>query len=304
MDCYRNVDTVLRTGRLQIGNNTTVAREPAVAGGGLARTAANAPTAMSARNEAESSSAMAVQRRFDVVLRGYDPAQVDAHLERVSKWFSQSRAGQLARDQERRFTLREEQVSALEREAHQLLAGARVEEQATLEGARLRAESQLREAERIRADAVSERDRLLGEAALQATASEIVASASDHARELEAQADQLLADARAEAKRITAEAAAQSEQQLEAARLATEQLMVAGREQAAELTRDLRVAAEREAREYVERRQREIDRLVHQTRRGRSRRAGRDARPAQPRLDEGIDPGLFSAPSDDPDADD
>ena len=148
--------------------------------------AANAQIAMSAGNEAESSSAMAVQRRFDVVLRGYDPAEVDAHLKRVSEWFSQSRAGRLARDQERRFTLREEQVSEREREAQELLAGARVEEQATLEGARLRAESQLREAERIRADAVSERDRLLGEAALQATASEIVTAASERARELEA----------------------------------------------------------------------------------------------------------------------
>ncbi len=46
-----------------------------------------------------------------MVLRGYDPAEVDAHLKRVSEWFSQSRAGQLAREQERRFTLREEQVS-------------------------------------------------------------------------------------------------------------------------------------------------------------------------------------------------
>ena len=79
--------------------------------------------------------------------------------------------------------------------------------------------------------------------------------------------------------------------------------MVAARAQAADLTRDLRLAAEREVREYVERRQREIDRLVHQARRGRSRRAGRDARPPQPRLDEGIEPGLFSAPSDDPDPD-
>ena len=138
---------------------------------------------------------MAVQRRFDVVLRGYDPAEVDAHLKRVSEWFSQSRAGQLARDQERRFTLREEQVSAREREAHELLAGARVEEQATLEGARLRAESQLREAERIRADAASERERLLGETALQATASEIVTTARERAGELSREADQLLADA-------------------------------------------------------------------------------------------------------------
>jgi DivIVA domain-containing protein len=258
---------------------------------------------MSTGNEAESSSAMAVQRRFDVVLRGYDPAQVDAHLARVSEWFSQSRAGQLAREQERRFKLREEQVSALEREAHELVAGARVEEQATLEGARLRADSQLREAERIRAGAMSERDRLLGEAALQATASEIVTAASERARELRAQADRLLADARAEAERIAAEATAERERQFEATRLATEQLLAAGRAQAADLARDLRLAAEREAREYVERRQREIDRLVHEARRGRSRRAGRDSRPAQPRLDEGIDPGLFSTPSDDPDPD-
>ena len=70
---------------------------------------------------------MAVQRRFDLVLRGYDPAEVDAHLERVSEWFSQSRAGQLARDQERRFTLREEQVSKRERAAQELLAGAELQ---------------------------------------------------------------------------------------------------------------------------------------------------------------------------------
>ncbi len=79
-----------------------------------------------------------------------------------------------------------------EREAEQLLAGARVEEQATLEGARLRAESRLREAEQIHADAVAERDRLLGEATLQAAASEIVMAASDRARGLEAEAGRLL----------------------------------------------------------------------------------------------------------------
>jgi DivIVA domain-containing protein len=259
--------------------------------------------AMSAGNEAESSSAMAVQRRFDVVLRGYDPAEVDAHLQRVSEWFSQSRAGQLARDQERRFKLREEQVSELERQAHALLAGARIEEQATLEGARLRAESQLRQAERIQADAVAERDRLLGETALQAAASKIVAAASERARDLGGEADRMLADARAEAERIVAEASAQREQQLEATRLSTEQLMAAARTQSADLARDLRLAAEREVREYVERRQREIDRLVHQARRGRSRQAGRDGRPPQPRLDEGIEPGLFSAPTDDTDPD-
>jgi len=254
---------------------------------------------MSAGNEAEASSAMAVQRRFDVVLRGYDTAEVDAHLKRVSEWFSQSRAGQLARDHERRFTLREEQVAAREREASELLAGARVEEQATLEGARLRAESQLRQAERIRAEAESERDRLLGDAALQTAAAEIVTAAQERARELGAHADLLLADARAEAERIAADAAAQREAQFEATRLATEQLMVAARAQAADLARDLRVAAEREVREYVDRRQREIDRLVHQARRGRGRRTGRDARPDQPRLDEGIEPELFTAPSDD-----
>ncbi len=190
---------------------------------------------MSAGNEAESSSAMAVQRRFDVVLRGYDPAEVDAHLKRVSEWFSQSRAGQLARDQERRFKLREEQVSAREREAEELLAGAHVEAQATLEGARLRAESQLREAERIRSEAASERDRLLQETALEVAASEIVAAAQQHARELGEQADRLLADA-----------TSQREQQLEATRLAAEQLMVAARAQAADLARDLQIAAERE----------------------------------------------------------
>src|ERR1700733_8712805 len=131
---------------------------------------------MSAGNEAESSSAMAVQRRFDVVLRGYDPAEVDAHLKRVSEWFSQSRAGRLARDQERRFKLREEQVSAREREAHELLAGARVEE-----------------------------------TALQATASEIVTTARERARELSREADQLLADATERAQQLIADARAEAE---------------------------------------------------------------------------------------------
>jgi DivIVA domain-containing protein len=270
---------------------------------GLAAAAANAQMTMSAGNEAESSSAMAVQRRFDLVLRGYDPAEVDAHLKRVSEWFSQSRAGRLARDQERRFTVREEQVSKREREAQELLAGARVEERATLEGARLRAESQLREAERTLADARSKRDRLLGQAALEATASEIVNAASERAQALEAEAARLLSAAQAEADRIAADAAAAREQQFEATRLAAEQLMVAARAQVADHTRDLQLAAEREVREYVERRQREIDRLVHQARSGRSRRVGRDARPGQSRLDDGIEPGLFNAPSDDPDPD-
>ena len=125
---------------------------------------------------------MAVQRRFDVVLRGYDPAEVDAHLKRVSEWFSQSRAGRLAREQERRFIVREEEVSAREREVRELLEGARVEERATLEGARLRAESQLREAERIRAEADTERDRILDEARLQAAAAEITTAAQDSRR--------------------------------------------------------------------------------------------------------------------------
>jgi DivIVA domain-containing protein len=258
---------------------------------------------MSAGNEAESSSAMAVQRRFDVVLRGYDPAAVDAHLKRVSEWFSQSRAGQLARDQERRFALREEQVSKREREVRELLDGARVEEQATLEGARLRAASQLREAERIRADAASERERLLADAALQAAASETVTAARERADQLGAQADRLLADAQAEAERIAAEAAAQREQQLEATRLAAEQLMIAARTQAADLARELQGVAERDVREYIERRQREIDRLVQQARRGRAPRAGGEGRLGQPRLDEGIEPGLFSAPDDDPESD-
>src|ERR1700744_4732237 len=153
---------------------------------GVARSAPNAPIAMSASDEAESSSAMAVQRRFDMVLRGYDPAEVDAHLKRVSEWFSQSRAGRLAREQERRFELREQQVSTREREAQELLAGARVEEQATVEGARLRAESRLREAQQIRADPETERARLLDEARLQAAASEITTGAQERASELEA----------------------------------------------------------------------------------------------------------------------
>jgi DivIVA domain-containing protein len=243
---------------------------------------------MSASDEAESSSAMAVQRRFDVVLRGYDPAEVDAHLKRVSEWFSQSRAGRLAREQERRFTAREAEVSAREREAHELLEGARVEEQATLEGARLRAEAQLREAD-------TERARILDEARLQAEASEVTVAAR-------AEADRLLGEARAEAERIAAETATARSQQLEAARLATEQLMTAARAQVADEKAALQREAESSVREYVERRQREIDRLVHQARRGRGRRVGRVGRADQPRLDEGTGSDLFGLHDDDPDS--
>ena len=75
--------------------------------------------------------------------------------------------------------------------------------------------------------------------------------------------------------------------------------MTAARAHAADEKRDLRRAAEREVREYVERRQREIDRLVHQARRGRGRRPGR---PDQPRLDDDIGPDLFGAPDADPES--
>ena len=79
--------------------------------------------------------------------------------------------------------------------------------------------------------------------------------------------------------------------------------MSAARAHAADEKRDLRAAAEREVREYVERRQREIDRLVDQTRRGRGRRSGRPSRPDQPRLDAGIESDLFGVRDEDRDSD-
>ena len=68
---------------------------------------------MSSRGQ--SLSVFVVQRTFSRVRRGYDPAEVDRHLELVSRWFTSTEVGQaLSRE---RAELRELERRLGEREA-------------------------------------------------------------------------------------------------------------------------------------------------------------------------------------------
>src|SRR3954449_7936041 len=63
----------------------------------------------------EALSVYVIRRDFRRVLRGYDPEEVDQHLERVSRWFAEHRVGQEARALEAQLAQREQELS--EREA-------------------------------------------------------------------------------------------------------------------------------------------------------------------------------------------
>jgi DivIVA domain-containing protein len=140
----------------------------------------------------DSRSLFVVQRSFRRVRRGYDPEEVDRHLQLVSEWFSHGRAGRTARGLEEELRAREAQAEAALTEAQRRLEHARVEQRATLEGARLRAEAEVeearREAERIVAEAregaAPERASARAEAEAQAAVLR-----ADRDRELEAYAD-------------------------------------------------------------------------------------------------------------------
>jgi DivIVA domain-containing protein len=166
--------------------------------------------------ERETRSAYVVQRHFRRVRKGYDPAEVDRHLQVVSEWFRTSRTAEHAREVEQQLLARERAVVEKEAEAEQLLESTRLEAKAILEGAQLRAT-----ADREAADALLAK-----------------------ARE----------DARAEAAEIVDQA------RLEAA--------------AADVLRQAKAEAELQA--YIQRRHREVDRLVEAARRDR-RRASEDS---------------------------
>ena len=179
----------------------------------------------------DSRSLFVVQRSFRRVRRGYDPEEVDRHLQLVSEWFSSGRGGRTAREAEQALKTREQTVTAdLERERKQA-EGERVEAEATLAGARLKAAGDLdaarREAERIVAEARAEADRVLGEARadaerrvadrLAASDAEVAAHRAERDKELEVyverrrrEADRLVEAARRE--RFGGEAAAPGDQ--------------------------------------------------------------------------------------------
>ena len=101
----------------------------------------------------ESRSVYVVQRHFRRVRRGYDPDEVDRHLQVVSEWFRDSRAGDEVRELEKQIQARERAVAEREQEAKRLVETNRLEAEATLDGARLRMNADKEEAGRILAQA-------------------------------------------------------------------------------------------------------------------------------------------------------
>src|SRR5215218_10419001 len=78
----------------------------------------------------DSHSIFVVQRTFTQVRRGYDPDEVDRHLELVAEMFNRGLAGEKRREAQRSAA-----------EARHELEAARLEAEATVEGARKRADA-------------------------------------------------------------------------------------------------------------------------------------------------------------------
>jgi len=104
---------------------------------------------MAASGEGETRSVYVVQRHFRRVRRGYDPVEVDRHLQMVSEWFRQSRAGEAARELEKQLRARERVVAESEERARRLVESELLEAEAIREGARLRVKADIERAERV-----------------------------------------------------------------------------------------------------------------------------------------------------------
>ena len=215
---------------------------------------------MSARGQ--SLSMFVVQRSFSRVRRGYDPDEVDRHLELVSRWFTSTDAGQAFTHERTQLQGRERAVASMEADIARVIEGARLEADATLDGARRRADADKQAAERtlaeahhdaaaIRSDAEAQRAEMLDHARTEAAAAEVIRAAREHA-------STIVAEANAEAERIHAEA-----------RSAGERLVAAARADAADAAERLREQAEEQLQIYEDRRRREADRLAQSARRGR-----------------------------------
>src|SRR5215218_3185383 len=113
-----------------------------------------------------------VQRTFRTVRKGYDPDEVDRHLELVSRWFTQTDAAKALREERERIQERERAAAEREAAAERSLEGVRMEAEATLEGAHRRAAAEEHAAREDRAAARAEleaareqAERILAEAA-------------------------------------------------------------------------------------------------------------------------------------------
>src|SRR3954468_622261 len=123
----------------------------------------------------ESHAVFVVQRSFRRVRRGYDPDEVERHLQLVSEWFTKTHAGEAAREYE---------------QSHR----ERLEADATLEGARLKAEAMARDAE-------AELSRAREEAAGMGGAARAEAAGLVEQAQLDAAAAETITAAQAEAER-------------------------------------------------------------------------------------------------------
>jgi DivIVA domain-containing protein len=142
------------------------------------------PRTMSGRGQ--TLSAFVVQRTFTRVRRGYDPDEVDRHLERVQRWFVSSEAGQAI--EHGRTAL-----AAMEAEARSTLEGARMEADATLEGARRRADADVAAA-RKEADGIREAAAAEGRAEAERLVAAAREEAAAAAQEVRTAAEQELAE--------------------------------------------------------------------------------------------------------------
>ena len=223
---------------------------------------------MSSRGQ--SLSMFVVQRTFSRVRRGYDPDEVDRHLELVSQWFTSTDIGR-AFTHERAGLHQASERWPPERPSRRADRGSAAGGRGDARGRptprrrggraadRTLAEAR-QEAAAIRADAERHRTEILDQARAEAAAAEVI-------RVAEEQAATIVERASEDAERILAEARSAAERELTAARRDREQRLAEVRAEVAKLAERLRKEADAELRIYTDSRRREADRLAQAARR-------------------------------------
>src|SRR4051812_873646 len=156
---------------------------------------------MSSRGQ--SLSVFVVQRTFKRVRRGYDPHEVDRHLELVSRWFTSTDIGLALTHERTELDRREAALSEREAQLERSVKPKQIEADATLEGARRKADDLARRSEEAFAEARAQAEKIVHDA--EGRREEMLAAGKrerdellDQAR-LEAEAAEVLGEARAQA---------------------------------------------------------------------------------------------------------
>ena len=176
-------------------------------------------------------SAYVVQRHFRLVRKGYDPAEVDRHLELVSEWFRAGRTAKKAREVERELQARERAAAETQAQADRLLKNSRLEAEATLEGARLRADADRHAAEHLLQEADVAAEKRLREA--EETLTRAREESDGQLRQAHHEAREVLPLAREQSEKLLAQAHRDAEQMREAARAEVATIVDQSRLQAA-----------------------------------------------------------------------